>query len=199
MKLDWRSYLEGMPIGKGIVRSLEATIYKVPYPEIIASYALLPNKYCTVVPILLIHGRTGTGKSTLMDFIARLRDKRILSATNTTFTAMRNYVHKNQGDQGNCLLLDNLSQRFFDKEYIYNFILTGYDRKTATVAIANRGTSETKEFNTFSPKVISTVFSVHIEPKLSELKRRVIIIKTVKVTNPEIQDISLNNLNDCFK
>lgn len=134
-----------------------------------------------------------------MNFIAQLRDKKILSATNTTFTAMRNYVHKNQGDHGNCLLLDNLSQKFFDGEYIYNFILTGYDRKTATVAIAERSLSETKEFNIFSPKVISTVFPVHIEPKLSELKRRVIIIETVKVNNPGAQDISLNNLKDCFK
>ena len=65
-------------------------------------------------------------------------------------------------------------------EPIYNFLLTGYDDQTSIVGTATQKAGVNQYFDTFCPKVISTVHPIHQDSSLPELQRRLIIIEFKK-------------------
>ncbi|MEM4134669.1 MAG: hypothetical protein QXV73_05675, partial [Candidatus Micrarchaeia archaeon] len=129
MKISYKEIIKDLPPGLAVVKLFKEVIYKIKYPEVIAGYSLIPHLWAETVPILFLYGKSGTGKSTAIRLISKLRNAKAFSATNSTMTGLRNYINRHHKQQGNCLLIDNLSARFIERESIYNFLLTGYDRK----------------------------------------------------------------------
>ena len=66
---DEYAWDESRSIGDNVIAILNDSMYGLNYPEIIASYALVPYRISLCLPLLVLHGREGTGKSRLLDII----------------------------------------------------------------------------------------------------------------------------------
>ncbi|MEM1971144.1 MAG: AAA family ATPase [Candidatus Anstonellales archaeon] len=196
MKTSYKEIVGDLQPGPAIVKLFKEIIYQIKYPEVIATYSLLPHLWVETVPTLFLYGKSGTGKSTAIRLISKLRNAKAFSATNSTMTGLRNYINRHHKQQGNCLLIDNLSARFIERQSIYNFLLTGYDKKASTIVISNTTRGEIMEFDTFCPKVLSSVYGLHIEPRHVELHRRLIIIDFEKLSVPQLKQIDLEGVHE---
>lgn len=189
------SYLEdwdnNLSIGKNIVKLFQSSIYRLKYPEVITAYSLLSSRISLSLPILILQGKEGTGKSTALDIICKIRDiDKPFACGQSTYSSLRNYVEAQRYsiDKGRVdykdtcmLLLDNMHVSHLSVgEPLYNFLLTGYDRKTSKVALASPVSGTNNEFDTFCPKVISTVHSIFEDLSFIELRRRTIKIEFKK-------------------
>ena len=175
---DWD---DNLSLGKNLVNLLSRSIYNVQYPEVIISYSFLNTRLCQSFPLLVLQGSAGTGKSTCLDMVCKIRGlDKAFACGQSTYASLRNYIEiQRNGIQkdGVCLLLDNLqSQHLTIGEPLYNFLLTGYDEKTSKVSIASNN-GENIDFDTFAPKVISTVYNLYQDSSFSELQRRLLLIE----------------------
>lgn len=169
---------------------------------IVLAYSCVPSALCNRLPILCLFGDRGTGKSTLTSLIAAIHGQKILSAA-TTFAAIRNYVASNrwwlpqeQREEKNFMLLfDNVNPTTFSNEQLYTLFLNGYDRKTDLIQIS-KGAGENMLFRVFSPKVLSTVHQLFAYPNLSELHRRLMVIRFSKLDKMPDADNWLENRID---
>lgn len=149
---------------------------------IIASYFLMPSQLTSTVPVLLLEGKEGTGKTDLMLFGAGIYGVQVQNAA-WTYAALRNEItHKRDGnsefsEQAYMLFLDNLNPETLKNENIYTLLLCGYSRKSSIVKIAKSG-GLTIDFDTYCPKVCSTVHNLLGDPSHRELKRRCLVIRT---------------------
>lgn len=184
-KFDWNSDL---PIGQNFKRIFTDAIYDLQYPDLITTYSLLSARISQCLPILVLVGKEGTGKSTALDIICKIRNiDKPFACGQSSYPALRQYVEKSRYtidletkevcfEEGGIVLLDNFHTKHVDiGSELYNFLLTGYDRKTSKVALGLT-TKTSTEFDTFCPKVISTVDKIHQNDALSELKRRLVHI-----------------------
>lgn len=111
---------------------------------------------------------------------------------NTTYASLRNDIdayrfkdveHPNgytvKQEKNFCLVFDNLNRETLSNENLLTLFLCGYDRNTANVSISIE-VGKNKQFNTFCPKVVSSVHNLLDEKRFRELKRRCIRIATKK-------------------
>ncbi|MBH8553405.1 hypothetical protein I8751_13675 [Nostocaceae cyanobacterium CENA357] len=152
---------------------------------IVATYLLIPSKWARVLPILFSWGGKGSGKSTTAIFAAKLHGINSTFSATDTFSAIRNaldnmrWIDPNDKDmekEGAILPWDNIHTGTLKKdERIYQMLLFGYSRATDKISIAQTdGTN--REFFVFSPKIISSVDDLHLNPDFEELHRRLLII-----------------------
>lgn len=150
---------------------------------IIAAYALTPSAMATIVPLLFVQGKKGSGKSILCSLIAALHNVPVMSAA-TTFAALRNHFNSSRweqpeicrGEKNTCLLLDNVNRDTLNNENLYTMLLNGYNRKTDIISIS-KGNGENMEFRVFGLKVLSSIHPVYTQSKYSELARRCVVVK----------------------
>lgn len=170
---------------------------------ILAAFASLPSAICTVVPILWLEGTEGSGKSNIMNIFAAIYDVKVQNAS-WSFASIRNEIENNSidasGDEKHFVLcLDNLNEDTFKNENLYTLFLCGYDRKDSITAIAIPG-GENVEFNTFCPKVVTTVHNVLSLVRFAEIKRRCLRITTKSIDKitplDKANDIDLSNFQD---
>lgn len=146
---------------------------------ILVSYALIPSKWARILPVLFSWGGKGSGKSTTAILAAKLH------GFNQTFSAIRNALDcmrwidpkdKEMEKEGALLPWDNIHISTLKRdERIYQLLLFGYSRSSDKISIAQPDGSN-REFNVFSPKIISSVDDIHLCPDFEELHRRLIVI-----------------------
>lgn len=153
---------------------------------IIQCFASLPSALCHYAPILCLYGRAGTGKSQTAILLSKIWKTKVFAAS-TTFAGIRNELKRlrwvdkeRERDELNCcLFFDNINAntlRNAASENLYTFFLSGYCRATDAMPIS-RGDGTNIDFHVFSPKVITTIHPLFTNPILSEIKRRMIVLK----------------------
>lgn len=160
-------------------------VAKLPNPndaKIVAAFTLLPSILCKVVPILVLRGAPGSGKSQILTTMARLLDTATV-AGNSTAASIKNHINRLRWadpqalthERNTHLLLDNCNADTFDSPDILGAFLNGYSRETDRQYISG-GKGENIEFRVFCPKAITTVWDLESQ----EMLRRVLMIRTKK-------------------
>jgi len=151
---------------------------------LLVAYGLLPSAMTTVVPVLLLSGDKGSGKSTAMKVIAAIHNQPLLSAA-TSAVAIRNHINDSRWEhpqlleceKNTLILFDNVSEETFKNEFLYMYFLNGYDRETDNVMISSGVSGVNSVFKVYSPKVVSTIHSILNNPQYGELARRCLVIR----------------------
>ena len=151
---------------------------------LLVAYGLLPSAMTTVVPVLLLSGDKGSGKSTAMKVIAAIHNQCLLSAA-TSAVAIRNHINDSRWEhpqlleceKNTLILFDNVSEETFKNEFLYMYFLNGYDRETDNVMISSGVSGVNSVFKVYSPKVVSTIHSILNNPQFGELARRCLVIR----------------------
>jgi hypothetical protein len=161
--------------------------------KVAAIYMLIPSRWSKVLPILYCFGRAGTGKSTISKIAARMHGQTNTFNAADTFASIRislNRMRFNSTEtmdyvpdecEGAILCWDNIhSQTFVNDTKLYQMVLSGYDRGTDKIQIAD-GAGGVIEYYTFAPKIMSSIEEFHLDPKFSELRRRLMIMPHKKL------------------
>lgn len=153
---------------------------------LIASYIFVPTRVARCLPILACVGKPGSGKTNFAKLANAVHGKSYLFTVGDTFAAIRNaleemrysrYQHATVEKEGAILCWDNIRARTLtDNPQIYQLLLIGYDHRTAQMLISGGKRGKNYKFNTFCPKVISSVDPLHSYPEFSELARRLWVI-----------------------
>lgn len=205
-RLIWQ---DNLSVGKNLINLFSSLIYNLSYPEIVVTYSMVSTRITKVLPILVLYGKPGTGKSTCLSLINTLRGlDKPFTAGQSTYASLRNWINNNRVDiegnylEGLLLAIDNLQINHLSiGDNLYNFFLTGYDRKTSLTSIASEKRGENIIFDTYCPKIISTVYPLHQDSTLSELKRRLIAIEFKQYDNLFLtltNKFDLSNLSQVF-
>jgi energy-coupling factor transporter ATP-binding protein EcfA2 len=178
-----------LPIGTNLMNLINKAVI-VPMTTIqtpiIASYFLIPSAMAQVVPILLLYGKAGCGKSTLSEIASAIHETPMISA-NTTAVALRNRLNKQRWvdpdncywEKNTCLVFDNINRETLNNGYLYGMLLSGYDRDTDSIEIS-KGEGKNFVFKVFGTKVMSSVHPIWSFLGREELDRRLLIIKCKK-------------------
>ena len=199
-------------------------IILLPNPDIqipvLVSYAFTPSALTNNLPIGVCYGSSGSGKSETLKLIAALRNSAINTAA-STFASIRNSIENSRWydsdktfEKNFLLIWDDISESvFLSDDKLFSLFKSGINRK-ATITIADK-MGVNMEFQPFSPKLCSTVTPFWDNPKLVELKRRVLpfLFKQIPVTigdnnDPEydtefslltVEEINFNGLNGDYE
>lgn len=177
---------ENLSLASNIQFLLENTVLvpngKVQYP-IMAAYTMLPTNLCAVLPIAFSYGCRGSGKTTASILAAKIRGVEHIFSPGDTFASSRNLINSmryydedNEYEKPGCIMVwDNLSEEIISASpQLYNVLLAGYNRTSATVRIASKS-GENIEFNVFCPKWFSSVSPLHQVSRFNELGRRILL------------------------
>ena len=183
---------ESISLGQNALNIFDC-YFSLPYAKIqlplLAAYWSLPSTLCNVVPILFLDGAEGSGKSNISKIFANTHGVQPYSVA-TTYASLRNDIdtyrfkdveHPNgymvKQEKNFCLVFDNLNRETLSNENLLTLFLSGYDRNTANISISIE-VGKNKQFNTFCPKVVSSIHNLLDEKRFRELKRRCIRIST---------------------
>ncbi|SKB12040.1 conserved hypothetical protein [Planktothrix sp. PCC 11201] len=176
------------------------------------SFLLTPSAMSNNLPIGVLYGASGSGKSETAKFIATLHNTPMQTAA-STFASIRNlisnsrYYDSDKEFEKNFLLVwDDINEKVFtDSEQMFSMFKSGINRKSVITIADKMGIN--MEFYPFSPKLVSTVNPFWDNPKLTELKRRLIPFlfskiqdySSVEVNLLSVEDINFNGLNSEFE
>lgn len=147
------------------------------------------------MPILFLHGVSGSGKSQVIALAKYLHDVREIQGPDCTFVSLRNEIYRQYWvDQesefirdGAMLLFDNAWERtFLQDDKLLSMLLRSYERSNATLTTSSQTFGENKTYITFSGKIISSV-SLFESPKLQEIHRRLYVIRLKKMQDIEVE------------
>lgn len=151
---------------------------------VVSSYICVPSKWAKILGVLLCYGKEGSGKSTVSHIACKVHGLTQTFSATDTFASIRNSLNnmrwltedRQQEKEGVILCWDNIhSSTLSENKHIYQMLLFGYNRASEKISIANNdGTN--RDFYVFSPKILSTIDAIHLNPDFSELKRRLYLI-----------------------
>ena len=169
--------------------------------KIATNYLMATSQLLAIAPILLLHGKEGTGKSSLGVLASKLHDSPIFSAS-STFAAIRNHLTKSKfttirhetvnatGDKyygqkkvekDLFLVWDDIDPTLLNTDKnLYRMLKNGYNRETSITQIASEKTGENQSFDTFSLKLLGTVSNLTTDSRYREMARRCLTIETAK-------------------
>lgn len=199
-------------------------IILLPNPDIqipvLVSYAFTPSALANNLPIGVCYGSSGSGKSETLKLIAALRNSAINTAA-STFASIRNSIENSRWydsdktfEKNFLLIWDDINENvFLSDDKLFSLFKSGINRK-ATITIADK-MGVNMEFKPFSPKLCSTVTPFWDNPKLVELKRRVLpfLFKQIPVSlgdnnDPEydtefnlltVEEVNFSGLNNDYE
>lgn len=203
----WRDlYDKNSSLAENFISMLEAAV-ELPYPvqyQLIAAYTLTPSALANILPILVLYGQRGTGKSTTGQLISYLHGVSIHTGADT-FAAIRNDLNSrrwkqlvlpaNEDDEehipiakkielNTILVWDDIDAKILiEQPNIFRMLKSGYNKATDTISIAGTGGRNIK-FNCFSPKIVSSTTPIWGDSRFSELERRILVVKFGKAVNP---------------
>jgi len=161
--------------------------------HVVTTYALAHSLALEFCPILFYCGKSGSAKSESGKFIAAIReaDKSVIGAQ-CTFASVRNIINENRWYNWSDYLSDTSRNNerpmilvwadikesdLAENRQLYSLLRNGCDRKEDRLLIAGED-GKNKEFYVFCPKVISSIEPFYSYPKWSELRRRILLVKT---------------------
>lgn len=189
------------------LKSIVSTLALIPNYELLApiicSYLFQPTRPAKCLPILCSYGKPGSGKSNLAYLAAILRGLKQTFTSIDTFSSVRNaldlfrYYHpedRTREKEGAIICWDNFSAEIMRLDVkVYQMLLVGYHIRSAQMMTAGVA-GLVYRFNTFAPKILSTIDPLQAMPEFSELHRRLWVIphkKYEEFTNSEKLE------NDC--
>lgn len=207
-------YDENLSLPDNFLNILKRSIY-LPYDhyKLITAYAFIPSVLARVVPYLFLYGISGTGKSTIGKLIAHLHGIEINSSSDT-FASIRNSLenrrkawiqvpsdnpafpdgYNKEVEVNTCMVWDDIDSKVFTvNRDIYRLFKFGYDKTSDKIEISSIETGKNLVFHCFCPKIFSSIFPLHLDDNLKELRRRLIVIPTKRIE--DIDDERLNSLN----
>ncbi|MFG6099051.1 hypothetical protein SPB21_27645 [Leptothoe sp. ISB3NOV94-8A] len=163
-----------------------------------AVYLWLNSNWATQVPYLFSYGPEGAGKSLIATLIEKMIDIECLSATSTA-RSVRNEVNNLRfpegydGEESDCFFLvwDNVNLDTFNDPDMLGVFLQGAIKGKDIWKICSSTSGQNDSFRTFSPKVYSSVWPLHCDPKLKELTRRCIVLIHEKLDESELGEREL--------
>jgi hypothetical protein len=169
---------------------------------IFLAYGSVPSTLASVIPILFLHGQEGTGKSNAAILLSGVFGSEVNSAS-TTFAAIRNKTRlarwtlpdSQDGERNCCIIFDNVNLQTLKNENLYSYFLNGYSRRTDAIEIS-KGDGSNMVFKVFSPKVLSSIHALYAHPSLSEIARRLIVLKFKRIerfTEEELNGFDVSN------
>jgi hypothetical protein len=205
--IDWRSIATGGvdPIQDWL--ELLDQIILLPSPDvqipILTGYVWAPSTLANNFPIACFYGSSGAGKSETIKLIAELRQSQVNTAA-STFASIRNSIEKARWydsekmfERNFVLLWDDINENvFLGSDQMFSLFKSGISRKSFITIADKSGVN--LEFQPFSPKVVSSVQSFWDNPKLSELKRRMLPFlfkKVIQSESIEFQLLSVDEIN----
>ena len=163
---------------------------------VLVSYAFTPSALANNLPIGVCYGSSGSGKSETLKLIAALRNSAINTAA-STFASIRNSIENSRWydsdktfEKNFLLIWDDIAENvFLSDDKLFSLFKSGINRK-ATITIADK-MGVNMEFKPFSPKLCSTVTPFWDNPKLVELKRRVLpfLFKQIPISLGDNNDL----------
>lgn len=161
--------------------------------HVVTTYALAHSLALNFCPILFYCGKSGSAKSESGKFIAAIReaDKSVIGAQ-CTFASVRNIINENRwynwsdylpditrnNERAMMLVWADIKESdLSENRQLYSLIRNGCDRKEDRLLIAGED-GKNREFYVFCPKVVSSIEPFYSYPRWSELKRRILLVKT---------------------
>lgn len=152
-------------------------------------YSWLNQKWSRELPIMFSVGPEGSGKSTVGTFARHLHGVET-QGVNSTAVAIRNYLNEmrwafddedetynyNAELDGALLVFDNVyTDTFTSDKNLTGMLLTGHKRGNDAIRIGDKG-GKSIVFYTFAPKWITSIEPIWEDPKLKELRRRMVVL-----------------------
>ena len=166
--------------------------------HIIGAYTCFHSVAAKFAPILFFSGSSGTGKSNLTFLMASLRgaEKSILGGS-STFASVRNALNRarwkyysaelsSQNDYSrsnekiSMLFWADIKSANLADPKMYGLLRNGTSRFEDKLTIAGED-GKNLEFYVFCPKVLSSIEDFYTQARFSELKRRLMVVRTMKL------------------
>lgn len=194
--------------GQNLLNVINTFVY---YPNnlvqsrVVACYLSLELQLLDKAFILYLFGESRSGKSTTGKLASVLTNSSVWSS-NSTFASIRRYLEAQRYRQNKGVLLrdlesgdpiernlfliwDDHNELSLSNNQIYQFLKTSCDRLTAKDSLASSDDLKgTKEFSTFSLKIISSTFSPFKNPLFTELSNRCIYVRCERI-NADVEQI----------
>lgn len=166
--------------------------------HILAAYTGFHSVAANFAPILFFSGASGTGKSQTSNLIAAIREtKESVLGGSSTFASVRNVLQRNRwiikpesidepqdtrrSNEKACMLIwADIKVANLSDPKMFGLLRNGTSREEDRLTIAGDA-GKNYEFYVFAPKVLSSVEDFYNESQYSELKRRLLLIKTQKM------------------
>lgn len=203
--IDWRDLIEPSDTLYDQLRTLFEQIIILPSSEIqtsiLMAFLMTPSAMSNNLPIGVLYGSSGSGKSETAKLISALHNTPVQTAA-STFASLRNVISNSrfydsdkQFERNFMLVWDDINERvFLDSEQMFSLFKSGINRKSLITIADKNGVNI--EFHPFSPKCVSTVSPFWEHPKLTELKRRILPFLFKKVVDFESVVIDLISCDD---
>jgi curved DNA-binding protein CbpA len=189
---DWESLCSdayGDPVQS--IRELVDLIIDLPNPEIskpiLLSFLLTPSAISTTLPVAFCYGASGSGKSQVPKLASKIWGVTML-LNNSTYAGIRNQIQKDRWhdpvmsreEKNYILAWDDIDrERLMGDGGLYPLLKGGYSRSSSTITMAGKD-GENITFNVFGGRVLSSITPFFSDPKMSELKRRMLVFHMVK-------------------
>lgn len=166
--------------------------------HILAAYTGFHSVAANFAPILFFSGMSGTGKSQTSNLIASIREvKDSVLGGSSTFASIRNILQRNRwrvkpesidepqdtrrSNEKPCVLIwaDIKASNLLDPK-MFGLLRNGTSRDEDCLTIAGDA-GKNYQFYVYSPKVLSSTEDFYNQAAYSELKRRIVLIKTEKM------------------
>ena len=212
---SWQDYYDhDLTFADNLLRLLQKfVVLPKDYYDLIVAYILIPSALARVTPYLFLSGQSGSGKTTIGKFAARVHGVPI-NTSSDTFAGIRNSLKDRKYQQieipspephlpslwkteetNTIMVWDDIDPNIFHlKPDLYRLFKVGYDRSTDRIVLSSEKTGENLSFRCFCPKIFSSVSPIHLDDSLKELRRRLIVIPCQKLnTNGHLLDIDSIN------
>jgi hypothetical protein len=165
--------------------------------KVAVSYLLAHSVACRFLPILLFYGGSGTGKSIATNALACLREQQNnIIGSSSTFASIRNslntarwydfsmsYLNTDRSNERPYILcIADVKEFVFNDDKMFALFRNGVSRDEDKITIAGKD-GMNLEFHVFGGKILSTADAFFLTKKFAELKRRLLVMPTVQLSD----------------
>lgn len=171
---------------------------------IVVAASCQPSAISNYTQIGIFFGVSGSGKSSCCHVIEGLYDiPKVLSSI--TYPGFRNHMDENRyivsteytGEKNLHVVIDEAGSAILEDPKFYTLLKGGVSIATSEIRISSERSGENKTFNCFAPKSFSTCHPFWQEGRYDEIRRRIFIFETQKVTDRDFLSKEEINYNNC--
>ena len=171
---------------------------------IVVAASCQPSAISRYSQISVFYGLSGSGKSSCCHVIEGMYNlPKVLSSI--TYAALRNHVNEHRfmnsteysGEKNFHIVIDEISSEALAEPRFYTLLKGGVSIATSEVRISSEKSGENKSFNCFGPKSFSTCNPFWQEQRYDEIRRRLFIFETKKISDGDFLSKEEINYNEC--